>query len=81
MAIQNRPMTAGEIAEVLKSTAPETAFRSDIFAAMTAPPAPSVVNYQASRGRPHYTPPKNFYLPSASTPSDCVWLVPGTETR
>lgn len=44
----------------------------------TREPQPVCVNYQASRSRPAYTPPDNFYWLSEEGPSDCSWIVPGT---
>lgn len=40
---------------------------------------PPMVNYRAKLERPVYTPPTHYFWHDEDGPTDCTWIVPGTE--
>lgn len=88
MAQLNRPMTADEARSMLTKWRGSTyggsmsTFYEQLAHAMENP-TPHVVRYSADVGVT-YVPPTSFYIAGRkhfSQPSDCVWIVPGTEKK
>lgn len=83
MALPNRPLTPSEVAAIRDSIGADIRMlydRSDIFRLINEP-RHSFVHYQARRGGATFIPPETFYWPTDASPSDSVWMVPGTERR
>lgn len=77
MALLNRPLTKDEIEKLLAAT-PYALFHSNIFDAIYEARF-NVVSYCATANHTQYQTPEVFYWTTADTsPSDCVWMVPGT---
>lgn len=79
MALGNWPLSPAEIRSVL-----EMPLSREFFAASEqfwpADPWPHMVHYRS--GRMTYVDPKTFlWTDERRSPSDCVWIVPGTAER
>lgn len=86
MALLYKPLTENEAQKLLadwrNTSRPIANFWSMLQEALHEP-TPHFVYYRGARvHRMHhaYVPPTSFYCtPLPKSPSDCVWLVPGTE--
>lgn len=74
MALSNRLPTEADLKAIM-----DTSWSMPSLSWMLCPePAHSCVNYSARKNRSTYTPPELFYWHVEPSPSDCVWMVPGT---
>jgi len=79
MAIANRPFTEAELARLKDAISQPMLPNLDWLASMFDPRY-CFVNYSASNGKSLWTPPEIFFWGPVPQPSDCVWMVPGTQS-
>lgn len=85
MALLNRPLTNDEVRRMWAGwkTYEAGSFTRELLEAMSEP-TPHTVHYYAGGDIRFYTPPECFHWAKRSqhgSPSDCVWIVPGTHMR
>lgn len=86
MALLNRPLTEDEarkLVDAWREGWPAIPSFYDTLQAALAEPAVHVVRYSADVGVT-YTPSDRFYIgcrKHLALPSDCEWIVPGTENK
>lgn len=77
MALPNRGLTAAEITAMTKT--PAFAFSASTFMGLLRPDVRySKIDYEAARNKASFTTSDQFFIRRRSSPSDCVWIIPGT---
>lgn len=79
MVLLNRPLTEAEVIMLRDSIARPAPPGLDWLALMFEPKH-CFIHYSAVLGKSTWTPPDLFYWRHDPRPSDCTWMVPGTQS-